>query len=66
MGRSSHYHIYLVHLAVADLISSIIIPFRFIYGATMDFQWYLTKVGCTIIGNMALVSVTVSCWVLVW
>lgn len=59
------YHIYLIHLAVADLISSTVTPVYFIYGIVNNNIWRFGEVSCTIISATGPLTVNVSAWLLV-
>lgn len=66
--KSKHsrlYHTYLIHLAIADFISSTITPAYFIYGIVNNNIWHYGQVSCTIISATGPLTVNVSAWLLV-
>ena len=66
-GKSrKRFESFLLTLGVIDLISSIIVPFPFVYLTVTDYQvWHFGKLGCKIIPSFLQISVTVSQGVLI-
>ena len=62
--RKLLYHIYLIHLAVADLITSIITPTQFVYTLISNHEWHLGDAACKIIASIGPLTVNVSAWLL--
>lgn len=59
------YHIYLIHLAVADLISATVTSGYFIFTVVSGHTWYLGEFSCKLISVIGPVTVNVSAWLLV-
>ena len=59
------YHIYLIHLAVADLISATVTSGYFIFTVVSGHVWYLGEFSCKLISVIGPVTVNVSAWLLV-
>ena len=59
------YHIYLIHLAVADLISATVTSGYFVSSVVSGYTWLLGEFSCKLITLIAPVTVNVSAWILV-
>eukprot|EP00111_Clytia_hemisphaerica_P006256 TCONS_00018111-protein len=59
------YHIYLIHLAIADLISATVTSVYFMLSVVSGYTWYLGEFSCKLISIIAPVTVNVSAWLLV-
>ena len=62
--RKLLFHTYLIHLAVSDLIASIVTPAHFVYNQVTNNTWHLGHAACTIIGVVGPLTVNVSAWLL--
>jgi len=60
----SLYHLYLIHLAIADLISSTVSPAHFVYGVVTGNLWHLGETSCTVVSVIGPLTVNVSAWLL--
>ncbi|XP_057309485.1 tyramine/octopamine receptor-like [Hydractinia symbiolongicarpus] len=64
LKRGSTYNIYLIHLAIADLISSTVTPIQSVYAVFSGNIWHLGPISCTIVSIIGPLTVNVSAWVL--
>ena len=54
----------MIHLAIADLISSIITPVHFVYGMVAGNIWHFGPASCTIVSVIGPLTVNISAWIL--
>lgn len=59
------YHFYLIHLAIADLISATVTSGYFVSSVVSSYTWHLGEFSCKLITLIAPVTVNVSAWILV-
>ncbi|XP_067896762.1 probable G-protein coupled receptor 34b [Heterodontus francisci] len=58
-NKKNSIHVYLINMAIADLLSIFCLPFRIAHHANHN-QWMLGKLFCSIIGNVFYMSMYIS------
>uniref|UniRef100_UPI00398EC7CB probable G-protein coupled receptor 34b n=1 Tax=Pristiophorus japonicus TaxID=55135 RepID=UPI00398EC7CB len=58
-SKKNTIHVYLINMAVADLLSIVCLPFRIAYHANHN-QWMLGKWVCNIVGNVFYMTMYIS------
>ncbi|XP_078415857.1 putative G-protein coupled receptor 34 isoform X1 [Cetorhinus maximus] len=58
-NKKNSIHIYLINMAIADLLSISCLPFRIAYHANHN-QWILGKLFCSIVGNLFYMTMYIS------
>ena len=63
-NNRSLFDLYIVHLATADLLASLVTPPRLIYSLLHPEKWILGVTGCRMFSVIEPVTVNVSAWIL--
>lgn len=63
MKRLTSYRLFIIHLAIADCVCSIIAPILYIY-EVFSKKWQLGLISCKILPVIPNITVTVSAWIL--
>ena len=60
------YDIFILHLAVCNLILSIVTPIHFVYSNLLRGRWHFGSICCVIVGSLPSIAVMLSSWIVVW
>ncbi|XP_067848995.1 probable G-protein coupled receptor 34b isoform X1 [Heptranchias perlo] len=58
-NKKNSIHVYLINMAIADLLLIVCLPFRIAYHANHN-QWMLGKLFCSIVGNVFYMNMYIS------